>query len=293
MNILLIDDEPNLLGFLKRPLMKRGHAITEAHDGKQGWEFFLERPHTFDVIITDIEMPGLTGVELLKRLREKAYDIPVIIMTSYEDIQFPIEVLRLGAFDFLLKPFKARELLIILDKLEAIQLNRKKPLEDISCFTERIEISIQSQIKFVFSAVSLLQNRLKLFCELYKIDVRNISLCLHEALTNAVIHGNLEIPSAIKDQSLVEFEKLIQERESLPEFADRQVNIRCQITPEFLQFEIQDQGPGFNLRKIKYPDPLRMLPTGRGILIITAFMDQVFWNETGNCITMIKTFQTP
>ena len=291
MNILLIDDEPNLLEFLKRPLMKRGHSIAEAYDGKQGWELFLERAHTFDVIITDIEMPVLNGVELLKRLREKAYDIPVIIMTGTEDIQSSIEVLRHGAFDFLLKPFKARELLDILDKLEAIQLNRKKPLEDIACFTEQIAIAIQSQTKFIFSAVSFLQSRVRSFCELYKIDVRNIGLCLHEALANAVIHGNLEIPAEIKNDSLEAFETLIQERELLPEFADRQVRIRCQITPEALQFEIQDQGPGFDLRKVRYPDPLKMLPTGRGILIITAFMDQVFWNETGNWITMIKTLK--
>ena len=119
--------------------------------------------------------------------------------------------------------------------------------------------------------------------------MRNIGLCLHEALVNAVIHGNLEIPSTIKDQSLEAFEKLIQERESLPEFADRPVVIRCQITPERIKFEIEDQGSGFDLNRMKHLSPTEMLPTGRGILIITSLMDEVSWNETGNCITMIKT----
>ncbi len=292
MNILLIDDEPNLLKLLKRPLSKSGHLITEAHDGKQGWDLFLKHPNTFDVIITDIEMPVLNGVELLKRLREKDYHIPVIIMTGHEDIQFSIETLRFGAFDFLLKPFKAKELLSVLDKLEIVQAHRKKPLRDISCFTEYIELSIQSQTKFIAGVVSFLQNRVRLFCQLHKIEVRNIGLCLHEALANAIIHGNLEIPSEIKNQSPEDFEKLVQERESLLKFVNRQVNIRCQITLEHLKFEIEDQGPGFNFRKIKNPDPMRMLPSGRGILIITSFMDEVFWNDTGTCITMIKTLQT-
>src|SRR5512137_2341844 len=114
MHILLIDDDPHLLRFLKRSLTKSGHSTIEAHDGKQGWEVFLERSQAFDVIVTDIDMPVLSGVELLKRLREKAYDIPVIVMTGHDDLQFSIEVLRLGAFDFLLKPFRAKELLAVL-----------------------------------------------------------------------------------------------------------------------------------------------------------------------------------
>lgn len=291
MNILLIDDQSDILKFLRRSLTKYGHSITEARDGKQGWEIFLNQPNTFDVIITDIEMPFMNGVELLKRLRENDYHIPVIIMTGHDDIQFPIEVLRLGAFDFLLKPFKAKKLLAILDKLEAIQVNKKKPLEDISCFTEHIELSILSQLKYVASAVSYLQNRVRLFCELHKIEMRNIGLCLHEALVNAVIHGNLEIPSTIKDQSPEAFEQIIQKRESIPEFANKPICIRCQITPEHLKFEIEDQGPGFDLNKMRNLSPTEMLPTGRGLLIITSLMDEVSWNETGNCITMIKTLQ--
>jgi DNA-binding response OmpR family regulator len=292
MNILLIDDESNLLKLLRLPLTKRGHTITEAHNGKQGWDLFLDQSNVFDVIVTDIRMPVLNGVELLKRLREKDYDIPVIIISAYEDIQSSIEVLRLGAFDFLLKPFKAKDLLAILERLEALQAHRKKPLEDISCFTEQINISIRSQTRFVTSVVSLLQERIKLFCKLQKIEVRNIGLCLHEALVNAVIHGNLEIPSELKNQSPQAFEKLLHEREASPSFANRQVYVRCQITTTQITFEIEDQGIGFNPEIIKHSDPLQMLPTGRGILIITSIMDEVCWNSSGTCITMRKHFYT-
>jgi anti-sigma regulatory factor (Ser/Thr protein kinase) len=121
--------------------------------------------------------------------------------------------------------------------------------------------------------------------------MRNIGLCLHEALVNAVIHGNLKIPSTIKNQSPEAFEQLIQKRESIPEFVNKPINIRCQITPEHLKFEIEDQGSGFDLNKMRNLSPTEMLPTGRGILIITSLMDEVSWNETGNCITMIKTLQ--
>ena len=87
MNILLIDDDENLLKLLTRPLKKYGHSIAEANNGSQGWELFRENPHRFDVLVTDLDMPILGGVELLKRLREKEYEIPVIVISGCEDIQ--------------------------------------------------------------------------------------------------------------------------------------------------------------------------------------------------------------
>lgn len=293
MNILLIDDEPNLLKLLKRPLVKHGHTITEAHNGKQGWKLFSECSNKFDVIVTDIKMPVLDGIELLKRLREKDYDIPVIIISGQEDIQPSIEVLRLGAFDFLLKPFKAHDLLNILDKLQEIQDNKKKQIEDLPFFTEDIDITIHSRTKLITTVGSFLQDRVKLFCQLHKIDERNISLCLHEALVNAIIHGNLEISSSLKNEFPEKFEKLLRKRENMPEFANRKVFIRCQITTKHLKFEIEDEGKGFIPKTLQDSDPLTMIPTGRGILIISAFMDEVYWNKTGNRITMIKTLQSP
>ena len=288
MNILLIDDDKYLLKMLRVPLRNAGHFLTEASDGRRGWNAFMGNPHDFDVVVTDLKMPVLNGVELLKRFREKGYEIPVIIISGYEDIQSSIEVLRLGAFDFLLKPFKAKELLEILEKLDTVQENQKRQLRELPFFTEDIQISIHSRTRLIPSAGAFLQDRVKLFCKMHRIDVRNIGLCLHEAMVNAVIHGNLEIPSSIKNNSPDEFEALLRGREADPRYANRQVDIRCQVTTEQLYFEIGDEGNGFEPKDLQFSDPALMIPSGRGILIITAFMDKVFWNKSGNRITMIK-----
>lgn len=292
MNILLIDDDENLLKLLARPLKKYGHFISEANNGSQGWELFQENPHRFDILVTDLNMPVLGGVELLKRLREKEYDIPVIVISGCEDIQSVIEVLRLGAFDFLVKPFKATELLELLDKLETVQENQKRQLQNLPFFTEHIDISIHSHTQFIPSVGAFLQDRVKLFCKMHRIDIRNIGLCLHEALVNAIVHGNLEIPSVLKNEEPEQFEKLLQEREASSQYTNRHVTIRCQVTTKQLKFEIEDEGKGFNPQQIQFTNPTMMIPTGRGILIISAFMDEVSWNKNGNCITMIKHLQT-
>jgi anti-sigma regulatory factor (Ser/Thr protein kinase) len=211
-------------------------------------------------------------------------------MTGHKDIQFSIEGLRHGAFDFLLKPFQAKELLESLAKLESLHINKKKALEGVLQFHEHLEFTIPSQTSVIANAVSFLQDRVKLYCDFYNINLRNISLCLHEALANAIIHGNLELPSHLKNESPELFERLLHERQQLPQFADRQVQLHCQISPEHLKMEIQDQGKGFNFRSVQQPDPLKLIPSGRGILIITTLMDEVLWNECGNRITMNKKF---
>ncbi|MBD3309237.1 response regulator [candidate division KSB3 bacterium] len=290
MNILLIDDESNFLKLLRHPLLEHGHTITEAYDGKQGWQLFSDTPARFDVIITDVEMPMLNGVGLLKRLRENGYDTPVVVMTAYKEIQTLIEVLRLGAFDFLLKPFTAKALLDILTKLETIQEHHKAQFTALPSFTETIELTIPSQTDLILKVRSFLQDRLKAFCKFHAIDERNIVLCLHEALVNAIIHGNLEIPSEVKLDSADTFEQLVRQREADPHFAERLVAIRCQITPCALTFAITDEGKGFDPEQFRYADPVEFNPGGRGLLIITSVMDEVSWNETGNCITMLKYF---
>ncbi|GAK52375.1 response regulator receiver [Candidatus Moduliflexus flocculans] len=292
MNILLIDDDVNLLKLLRRPLARVGHSITEATDGKQGWDLFAEHPSKFDVLITDIKMPVLSGIELLRRLRDREYDVPVIIITGYEDIRSSIEILRFGAFDLLLKPFNAPELLEILGKLESLQDAQKKRLQELPFFKEQIQISIHSQPDIIPSVVAFLQDRLKLYCKLYKLNVRNIGLCLHEALVNAIVHGNLEIPSTLKNEASEQFEHLLAERAALPEYVSRQVSIRGEVTAEQLWIEIEDQGSGFNPAHLDLADPTKMIPSGRGLLIITAFMDHVSWNHSGNRITMIKYFSS-
>lgn len=291
MHILLIDDDSRVRRLLKRSLTLHDHTVVEAHNGQEGWECFTERPEGFEAIITDIEMPELNGIDLLKRFRTKGYLTPVIVMTGHKDIEYSIQVLRLGAFDFLLKPFQFRDLLEALEKLEAVTMHKTRALQEIQQFSEHLHIMIPSKTHLVASAVSFLQERIEVFCDLHKLDIRHIGVCLHEALANAVIHGNLEISSAIKNDSPERFDDLVAEREQHEHFGGRQVRIDCHVTPSALQFTVADEGAGFRPEFVTQFDPGGLFPSGRGILIMQAFMDDVSWNEKGNCVTLTKTLQ--
>jgi two-component system response regulator HydG len=107
--ILIIDDDEAVRGSLERTLRGAGHSVQAAVSGEQGFE--LARGGAFDVILSDVQMPGMSGLDLLRKLREARVDSTFIVMTGFGTIDTAIEAMRLGAVDFLQKPFFREELL--------------------------------------------------------------------------------------------------------------------------------------------------------------------------------------
>lgn len=203
-----------------------------------------------------------------------------------------------------LKPFKLRMFSTTLDELENFHISEHKPFHRLP-FGDGValQMSIPSQTGIIDRTVWLVQQQITKFCRDHQIALVNISLYLREALANAIIHGNLEIPSCLKDDCWEQFEALIQKRETLQKFAERQVILRCQMKTSHLTFEIEDEGSGFDINQVQASlqdellelaehNPIDLSSSGRGLLIILAFMDHVRWNEHGNCITMIKNLES-
>ena len=100
--ILLIDDETELLSTLSERMETRGMRVTTAESGETAIE--LARERTFDAIVLDLAMPGIDGIETLRRLRELNPDLQVILLTGQATVQKSIEAMKLGAVDLLEKP---------------------------------------------------------------------------------------------------------------------------------------------------------------------------------------------
>ncbi|MCK6522148.1 sigma-54 dependent transcriptional regulator [Myxococcota bacterium] len=113
--ILVCDDEELIRWSLAEHLRKDGHRVSEAEDGLQCLESITrEAP---DLVITDLKMPGLDGMEVLQRLREQGNDVPVIVITAHGDVGSAIEATRLGAKAYLSKPFDLREVGLAVTKV--------------------------------------------------------------------------------------------------------------------------------------------------------------------------------
>ena len=118
-NILLIDDENEFVETLAERLELRGYVPKLARDGESGISMVTNG--TFDIVILDLMMPGLSGLDTLRQIKTIDNTLPVILLTGHGSTKDGIEGMRIGAFDFLMKPLDINEL------LEKIKLAIKEP----------------------------------------------------------------------------------------------------------------------------------------------------------------------
>ena len=127
MRILVVDDEKIKRVTLAEDLSTQGHQVVTAGDGTEALESLKGEP--FDVVVTDLKMPKLDGIELLKRIKQGPLaDMEVIMMTAYGSIPVAVEAVKLGAFDFLTKPFRNEDVFPLLARIE----RNKQPADDSS-----------------------------------------------------------------------------------------------------------------------------------------------------------------
>ncbi len=139
--ILIAEDEAISLKHLTYALEKEGYAVTGAKDGKEALALF-ER-HAFDVVVADIKMPGMDGLTLLEKIRDKDPEMDVIIITGFGSIESAVEAMRKGASDYVTKPFNLEEL-----NLKIGRVLEKKRLENENTAL-KISLGIDQEFPFI------------------------------------------------------------------------------------------------------------------------------------------------
>ena len=112
--VLVLEDELGFQTLLTEVLGGAGHEVVSAQSGAVALDLAAERP--FDLLLVDNRMPGISGLEFLKRFRAIDPHAPVIIMTAYADVPVVVEAMRLGVIDFLVKPFSLDSLLPLVER---------------------------------------------------------------------------------------------------------------------------------------------------------------------------------
>ena len=120
--ILVVDDEQNIRRMLTRVLSPEGFIVKEADNGLEALKRLQEE--SYSLVLLDLKMPGLNGIETLKKIRENDLNLPVIMMSAYGSIPEAVEAMKLGALDYLIKPFDIEELKIIIKRaIKQYELN--------------------------------------------------------------------------------------------------------------------------------------------------------------------------
>ncbi len=249
-----------------------------------------------DLVVTDLQMPVMDGLQLVTKVRRHHPGVPVILITAHGSETLAVEALEQGAACYVPKAKVAEKLSSTVDEVLRLAHAASSHEQLLGCL-DRTEFSFSlSNDPALIDPLVKLVEQMVTGMELCDFAGRlQIGVALKEALLNALFHGNLELSR--KEMEAVEH-RLIQESDvSLAEergaerpYCDRKVFVEAKLSSDQMQFRIRDEGPGFDPSTVPDPsDPAALGPDrGRGLSLIRAFMDEVKYNEKGNEVTMIK-----
>ncbi|MBT5829835.1 MAG: sigma-54-dependent Fis family transcriptional regulator [Candidatus Latescibacteria bacterium] len=156
--VLVIDDEPEMLYFLERALPRLGFEVVTVADGKTGIAGYLEG--AFDLVLTDIRLPGIDGIEVVRQITALHQDAMVVVMTAYGSIESVVEAMQAGAVDYLTKPLELNHIEIVLNKAlkSRAQTARLDLLEDQVVRQGSFEglVGVSSAMQGVYERIRLL-----------------------------------------------------------------------------------------------------------------------------------------
>jgi CheY-like chemotaxis protein/anti-sigma regulatory factor (Ser/Thr protein kinase) len=244
-----------------------------------------------DVVLTDLLMPEMDGLELVRAIRVQHPLVPVILMTAHGSEDLAIQALRNGAASYVPKKSLARDLAETLDGvLAASQSNRREQLILDCLVRQEMNYRLDNDVALVAPLVGHLEHQLERMRLCEPSGLVLIGVALHEALTNAILHGNLGLSSELRETDEKEYYRQVVERRLQQPWCDRRVHIRVTLTQQEAIFIVRDEGEGFDPEVLPDPiDPANLeRVSGRGLLLIQTFMDHVEHNESGNQITMVK-----
>jgi DNA-binding response OmpR family regulator len=290
--ILVVDDEEIIRTTIQKKLTRDGYNVISFENSEDILYFLKNSGHKADLIITDIKLHQMDGIELLRRINTMDEPIPVLIISGHGDVEDAIKALRYGASDYIKKPFDIND---ITSSVKSILKRKfeKKLSETFAKFklSEKSVLEIPNDANLINTVSFNFTKDLPTVGLFDYTTSENISLSLQEAITNAMFHGNFEIDSSLRDiGGMKEFNNEINKRKELSPYKDRTVKITYELTPDYVVYEVTDQGPGFNYNLLPDPkDPENFFKnSGRGILIILLHMDEVTWHDRGNIIRMKK-----
>lgn len=270
--ILVVDDDPATRHVLRKVLTGAGFSVSVGKDGVEGLKALTTS--RFDLLLLDVWMPRMNGLELLTRLRSTKVRPRVIVMTSDDAPQTVLETVREKAFKYVHKPVEALALLQTVR--EVLSATEPPPIEVVSARPEWVELVVPCTRE----AAERIQTVMTQLDTNLPPDLRDsIGYAFRELLLNAVEWGGRLDPK-------------------------RKVRIACLRTTRMLMYRIADPGPGFKIEELPHAaigqspdDPIAhvhvreakgLRPGGFGLLMVRESVDELIYNEKRNEVVFVK-----
>jgi CheY-like chemotaxis protein/anti-sigma regulatory factor (Ser/Thr protein kinase) len=263
-------------------------TIAYASDGHEALRSIKEQ--TPDVVITDLQMPKMHGLELVEAIRSEYPTLPVVIMTSVGSEELAAAALRSGANSYVPKRHLVEDLAKVVKRQFTLAgFDHDRPA--LECLREiRTEFVLDNDCSRVVPLVRYLKDDLIRVGVFRETTTMHVGLAVEEAVTNAIHYGDLGLSSELRDKDAEAFAALLHQRSSQPPYCDRRVRVIAELSRSEARYVVCDDGEGFDTSKLPDPtDPVNLEQNRRrGLVLIHTFMDEVSHNDVGNQITMIK-----
>ncbi len=250
----------------------------------------LARDH-LDLVLTDMQMPEMDGLQMVEEIRAKFPAVPVIVMTAHGSEELAVQALQKGAASYVPKRNLAQDLEETIESVLTISRSTRTHRRLLECLMQtESQFILDNDTALIPSLIGHLENNLTRMKLCDENGLIRVAVALREALINAIHHGNLEVPSLLREQDEKHYYQQVEERRQQEPYQDRRVHVLARESHREAVYVVRDEGPGFDPTSLPDPtDPANLEKvSGRGLLLIRTFMDEVHHNARGNEITMVK-----
>ena len=292
--VLIVDDSGVDRRFVCELLRKQSEwTVLAAANGAEALERMKDTPP--DLVVTDLSMPVMDGLELVIGIRQHHPGVPIILMTAYGSETLATEALQLGASSYVPKAQLVDKLLDTMEEVLGLARADRSHERLIHCLaSSNLTFCLENDPALIDPLVDMIQQMVTGVGLADFTGRLRIGVALKEALLNSLFHGNLEMSREqardIRD-NLLEDEGIrpVEKRRLEPPYRDRKIFMEVALSASEARFVIRDQGPGFDVTSVPHPsDPGALEPEkGRGLSLMRSFMDEVVFNEVGNEVTMV------
>ncbi len=294
-SILLVEDSPTQALQMKMLLESASHQVTCCDDGTRAIE--LLQNGTCELVVTDLELPLMNGLDLIKQMQCDFPQIPTVLVTGHGSERLAAEALRIGATAYVPKSMLDDMLLGTVEDVLGVLRTDRSYAELIECTVEnRLVFELPNKMSVVTTAIDLTMQLAAGMQLLSGVDRYRVWTALQHAASNAIYRGNLELTreqwqqSSGDDSSDGQSAEVVAQRLHSAPFKDRRVHFDARLMRDLIRIVIRDEGRGFDTRAALQEQASDAMTSehGRGLVLMRNFMDKVTFNGSGNEVTLIK-----
>jgi CheY-like chemotaxis protein len=292
--ILVAEDSSTQAAQIRLLLEGAGHEVQLAQDGREALAILQQ--HLPDLVLTDLDMPHVNGLQLVEAVRDRYPRIPVVLMTAFGTDETAVQALEQGAASYVPKRNLASDLIeTIAGVMSVMQSSREEQRVADYLVETDAAFCLQNDSKLIGPVVSFIQETME---SMHLVDATQrvrVGVALEEALRSALFQGNLELSSEqLREAYHLEdgghsYYQMLDERRRQSPYRERRVHVEAHFTRDESVCTVRDEGVGFAVRHLEQFDDVQHLERDdhRGFLLMKTFMDEVRFNESGHEVTLV------